>query len=234
MSGLPGISVLVPSWNYARFLPDALGSLRDQTVEPAEVLVVDDGSTDATPLVAEAWARSRERWSFVRNLPRLGVPGAWNRWLPELRSDWLCIVSADDVVDERFIERHAREIERAERTLAPDAFARLGIVYCYARYEALAGAERPELDGMILGSSWDAAALERGNYIHGSAVFRRTLFDDLGGFPTTAVEEDHAFWRAAARRGWTGRLVPSVLLTYRLHDAGHRNFGSDGKREGLR
>ncbi len=56
MDGLPTVSVIIPAYNEARDLPRCLATLRDQTHRPAEIIVVDDGSTDATADIARSFA----------------------------------------------------------------------------------------------------------------------------------------------------------------------------------
>lgn len=218
-----GIGVIVPSFNYGCFLREALISIMAQRVPFEEVVVVDDASTDDTEHVAGLFRRVGV--SYVRNPERRGIVWNLNTYLPALRSEWVCMVSADDWIEPEFVMAHEDAIER-------EGDNRLGIVYCGARYTVThRPTERPELDGMVIGMEpWSPSVLEVRNYIHGSAVLRREALVAVGGFPDVPVEEDHACWRRFAAAGWRGVNVPEVLLHYRQHDRGHRNYGTDLSR----
>ena len=88
------VSVIVPTYNCARLLPRALASVFAQTVAPAEVIVIDDGSTDGTDF---ALARSgyRDRVVYLRK-PNGGVASARNVGLRAARSEWIAFLDADD------------------------------------------------------------------------------------------------------------------------------------------
>ena len=88
----PLVSVIVPSYNAARFLPEAIASVRRQHYEPLEILIVDDGSTDATPqLVPRLGADIR----YFRK-ENAGVASARNVGLREARGEVIAFLDADD------------------------------------------------------------------------------------------------------------------------------------------
>ncbi len=94
------VSVLIPSYNMATFLPNAVRSVLSSSFGDVEVLIVDDGSTDATPNVAarftnpeSAWYDARVRYLRQRNS---GKPAALNRALGEMRGAYATILDADD------------------------------------------------------------------------------------------------------------------------------------------
>jgi len=217
------IGVLVCSWNYAHFLPEALDSILTCDAPGfAEVLVVDDCSTDATSEIAQSYGRV----DLVRNTERRGIVWNLNTYLPTLSTEWVCMVSADDMVLPRFAAAHARAI--SEHGHDP----KLGIVFSGARYTKTHDpTDRPESDhqSVELGA-WDVDRLRGGNFIHGSAVLRKSAIVDVGGFPDVPIAEDHQMWLRMADAGFYGIGVGEVLLTYRMHSSGHRDAGTDGKR----
>src|ERR1700746_3967783 len=90
----PRVSVVVPAYNLARFLGRALDSALAQRwpAEALQVIVVDDGSTDETPQVLEAY---RDRVQAVRQ-ENAGLVAAVNRGLAEVRGDYVALLDADD------------------------------------------------------------------------------------------------------------------------------------------
>src|SRR6266550_4530573 len=87
------ISVVVPTYNGATLVADAVRSILSQTVPPREILVVDDGSTDDTP---EVCAKFPAPVRYIRQ-PNGGVSAARNRGIAEARGDWIALADADDV-----------------------------------------------------------------------------------------------------------------------------------------
>lgn len=202
----PSVSVVIPCFNQGRFLRDALDSVFQQTLFPDEVIVVDDGSTDATSLIARACPGVR----CVRQ-PNLGLARARNRGLREARGEYLVFLDADD-------------------RLLPDALAigleeldaRPACAFVFGRCERidrrgnrLPTVAPPPIDG-------DAyAALLRNNPVWTPAVamFRRSVSAPWLRFsPAVGPAADYDLYLRLARHRQIyghGRLVAE----YRLHDA---------------
>jgi glycosyltransferase involved in cell wall biosynthesis len=87
------ISVVIPCYNGARYLGEALRSVADQTHSPLEIIVIDDGSTDHSASVAES---SGLRVRVIRQENR-GQAAARNRGIDEARGDWIAFLDADDL-----------------------------------------------------------------------------------------------------------------------------------------
>ena len=91
----PLVSVIVPAYNAAPFLDQALASIEDQTLAHLEVLVVNDGSTDDTLAIAQAHA-ARDGRIRVIDRPNGGYGSACNRGIDEARGTWMAILEPDD------------------------------------------------------------------------------------------------------------------------------------------
>lgn len=92
---MPVVSVIVPVYNGAEYLPACLDSILGQTVEELEVLCVDDGSEDASLEICRAYARRDRRVKVLRQ-ENGGAAAARNRGMDHARGEWLCFVDADD------------------------------------------------------------------------------------------------------------------------------------------
>lgn len=93
----PHVSVVVPNFNYARFLPERLESLRRQTYQDFEVLLLDDASTDGSLPLLERWASARDGSRVVANGTNGGSPfPQWLKGLDMARGDLVWIAEADD------------------------------------------------------------------------------------------------------------------------------------------
>jgi glycosyltransferase involved in cell wall biosynthesis len=87
------VSVLIPTFNYGRFLRESLGSVFSQTVTNFEIVVVDDGSTDETSEILHSVSDPRVK---VFKIPHLGIANARNRALREASGEFVAFLDADD------------------------------------------------------------------------------------------------------------------------------------------
>jgi glycosyltransferase involved in cell wall biosynthesis len=107
------VSVLIPTWQSARWVGEAVESALDQTHSALEVLVVDDGSTDDTADVLRAFG-DRIRWESI---PHAGAGTARNRLLELARGTWVQFLDADDLLLPEKIERQIAAARRAPETV---------------------------------------------------------------------------------------------------------------------
>jgi glycosyltransferase involved in cell wall biosynthesis len=117
----PLVSVLVPAYNDAQYLPVALGSIEQQTFGDYEVLISDDCSKDATIEIAQTWAGKDSRFKVLHNPQNLGMTQNWNRALNEARGKYVIKLDADDAMRPRCLETLVEELEHN-----PD----IGTAYC--------------------------------------------------------------------------------------------------------
>jgi len=106
--GRPGISLLIPSYNHARYIAQALDSVFSQTLCPDEVIVVDDGSTDDTLEVLRSFA---DRVRIVAR-PHRGIGETYNDALREARGELVAFLESDDVLEPAYLEYCVRFLER--------------------------------------------------------------------------------------------------------------------------
>lgn len=94
------VTVIIPTYNRAPWLPETIASILNQTYPPAEVLIVDDGSTDETEAVCTAFP---EPVRYIRQ-SNAGVSAARNRGVREAKHDWIAFVDSDDVWEPNKLE----------------------------------------------------------------------------------------------------------------------------------
>jgi glycosyltransferase involved in cell wall biosynthesis len=95
---LPKISVLVPTYNYARYLPEAIDSVLAQDFRDVEILISDDGSTDGSAEVIARYAAKDRRIRFQVHSVNLGMVHNWNWCLSEARGEYVKFVFGDDML----------------------------------------------------------------------------------------------------------------------------------------
>lgn len=195
------MSVVIPTYNYASFLPQAIESVLAQTVKPLEILVGDDGSTDDTAAVAARYGDAVK----YRRFSHVGVYALRQAMLPEIRGDWFLNLDADNWIEPDFLEQMSSAIQanEADGALAfayPD-MQRFGISY--------GRVERPE---------FDAQRLKTGNYIDMNSVIRVDVARKFGFDPAfNSGQGDYDFFLTLAKNGYRGMRVPDALLHYRVH-----------------
>jgi glycosyltransferase involved in cell wall biosynthesis len=92
----PTISVLIPTYNYARYLPEAIESVLEQDFKDFELIIVDDCSKDNTVEVVKAYAARDSRIRFSVNEKNLGIVGNWNHCMNLARADYVKFLFGDD------------------------------------------------------------------------------------------------------------------------------------------
>jgi glycosyltransferase involved in cell wall biosynthesis len=93
------VSVCIPTYNGQAYLEACLASACAQTWDELEILVVDDGSTDATVAIAEGFSARHPRLRVLRNDRNLGLVGNWNRCVEQARGEWIKFLFQDDVLE---------------------------------------------------------------------------------------------------------------------------------------
>lgn len=201
------VSVIIPNYNYARFLREAIDGVLNQTHPNVEIIVVDDGSTDESRDVLESYG-TRIDTIFQKNE---GVSSARNNGVRASRGEFVAFLDADDSWRreklERQVQRFAREPE-------------LGLVHVGVRdidadgnvlEERLNGGEGRISDELLM-------LTDRGVQGGGSgSMLRRSVFDELGGFDTrlsTSADWD-LYYRVS--NSFAIGFVPEALLNYRVH-----------------
>jgi glycosyltransferase involved in cell wall biosynthesis len=194
----PLVSVLVPTYNQAQYLPEALASLQAQTYVHWEAIVVDDGSTDQTRAVLADWAG---RDSRIKTFSRAhaGVAGTLNEALAHARGEWICWLSSDDLFEPSKLATH---IEAARRDPEARAF------FTHFRYldDATGVRHDPDLWQPIPGADMQVSRFLQGNYVHGNSIaLHRSVVELLGGFDLRyASGQDHEYWmRVATAVRWS-------------------------------
>ena len=104
------ISFIVPIYNAERYLPTCLDSLLAQTVHDLQVILVDDGSTDDSLVIAKRYAEQDKRVE-VYEQPHAGQSAARNKGLTHAKGDYIAFVDADDAIDTDWCETMLRAIE---------------------------------------------------------------------------------------------------------------------------
>lgn len=200
----PLVSVIVPHYNLAEFLPETLASIERQTYANIETIVIDDGSTDPDSIkLIESLDRPNLR--VVRQANK-GLSGARNTGIREAKGEFVLPVDADDLISPTFVEKAVRVMHRE-----PD----LAYVTALVGYFRQSPARRF--------GGWVPLGLHRDLLpIHNCAgccmaLFRADALRDAGGYSTDLTSyEDWDLYCALAERGLHGAVIPDFMLHYRI------------------
>ncbi|MDB4754054.1 glycosyltransferase family 2 protein [Akkermansiaceae bacterium] len=207
------VSVVVPTYNRAVMVCDALQSVKNQSYRPLQLLVVDDGSTDDTGDVVKKWADENAKDDFeVRYLWQENQGGnpARNHGIAEAEGEFVAFLDSDDLWD-------SEKLKQQVELFIEDS--RVGAVYCGVRHvdaatgKVLESTKRNYPAGDIL-----CQILVRDVTSPTSAyIVKRELFGKVGDFDITLqARQDWDMWIRLAAECRIGSL-PSALVEYREH-----------------
>jgi len=210
VSGQPAVSVVMPTFNRADLLPEALDSVLAQQWPQLEMVVVDDGSGDSTPALLDDYRRRFPAILRVIRQENQGVSAARNAGIEAASFDLLAFLDSDN----RWLPgKLIRQVAMLEADPSLD-------VSFTAYRNILAGTQQPMvLDGWL---AEPGPAIERllvGCCINTSTVLaRRSALRAVGMFDAELrCCEDHDLWLRLAAAGSRIAYLPEVLLDYRLH-----------------
>jgi glycosyltransferase involved in cell wall biosynthesis len=208
------VSVIVPAWRAAATIPRALASVAAQTAPPGEVVVVDDGSDDATLAAARAWdGRLGGVALRVVAQDHRGAGAARNRAMAEASGRIFAFLDADD---EWLPDKLARSLPHLAD---PDiAFAAHDMIVSDGAAEATVDCARH-----FPGDAGAFAALFRRGFAATSTVLaRREAIEAAGGFDDTLLSgQDYELWlRIAGNARWRFVVFPGALTRYHVTAGG--------------
>ena len=205
------VSVVIPAYNSESTLAETIESVRAQTYQNLEILVVDDGSADKTRAVAEEKAAEDERIRIIAQANG-GVARARNRGIEEASADFIAPLDADDLWRSTKIERQLRAL----RAGGPE----VGLVYCWSAVidedSRITSRVHPPYAGDVL------PHLFYGNFVGNgsSALMRKAHVVEVGGYDSSLKErrsqgcEDWKLYLLLAERCHFA-VVPDHLVGYR-------------------
>jgi hypothetical protein len=214
-AGSTGVSVVMPVYGHERFVERALASIVAQTLQPLELVAVDDGSLDASAEIVERFARTAPFPVTLARQPNRGAPLAINRGLALSRGSILALLNSDD----EFAPQRLELLSAALDTGAGFAFSDTELIDDNGRpaggaeVEALGRkiihvGDHPTLVESLLESN---VAVSSGNF-----VFRRDLLDRIGGVAALEICHDWDFILAATRFTRVSHVF-GAHYRYRLH-----------------
>lgn len=214
----------MPVRNGAEFLEEALRSALDQTWRNLEVVVVDDGSTDATPQILAHLSRIDNRLRAVRLANPSGIVGALNHGLQAARGEYIARLDADDVACPERVRLQVDFLEHRNEVVATGG----RVLYVDRDGDPLGCPEILLNHGEI-----DAYHMtgRGGGVCHGAALFRRQVLMEIGGYrPEFSAAEDLDLLLRLAEVGQLAN-IPQTIQKVRLHPTSHSLRNREAQRD---
>lgn len=194
------VSIIVPCYNQAQYLDEALQSVLDQTHQNWECIVINDGSPDNTEEIAKKWVVKDTRFYYFFQENR-GVSSARNLGINHAVGEFILPLDADDKIGSNYVNLALKVFEKN---------GALKLVYCKAEFFG-------EKSGPWNLPPFSIQDLARLNMIFCTAMFRKKDWELVGGYDINMIYgiEDWEFWISIFKNGGTVFCLDSVQFYYR-------------------
>lgn len=204
----PRFSIIVPAYEAASTLGDTLDAILTQTFSDWECIVVDDGSTDDTFLIASGYGDGDPRIRAIHQ-DNQGTAGAYNMGVSSAAGEFVVLCSADDILLPEHLSRMSAFLESEP---GYDIYSSNGYFWWPPDYRKLYYG--PEHRQVI--HSLELSDVIRSCFYSVGAVYERGLFVALGGYRFDVFGEDYDFWLRAMALGARHRYLPEPLSLFRM------------------
>ena len=198
------VSIIVPCYNQAHFLEEALQSVLNQTYSTWECIIVNDGSPDDTKVEASKWCDKDNRFRYL-DKSNGGLSSARNAGIAICKGEYILPLDADDMIHESFLSTLVPELNNDDS---------LAIASCYSKFffgtiENIVHELKP------VGTTYHALLFE--NSLIATSLYRKKCWEEVGGYDEKMNRgfEDWEFWLAITKLGWTYKVVEEFLFFYR-------------------
>lgn len=211
----PTVTVVIPCYNYGKYLPDAVSSSLDQTGVQPDVVIVDDASTDGSAVTARKLTRSTDRVRLVEHVHNMGHIATYNEGLASVSSEYVVLLSADDLLSPGSLQRSLALLE---------AHPEVGLCYGHAvEFQDLPPGDvrtSPRSWSVWPAQEWVAECCRQGkNFVFTpSVVMRRSVLEEVGGYRADMPHAaDFFLWMQSNIAYGVGRVNGCDQAFYRLH-----------------
>jgi len=215
------LTVIMPVWNGARYLREAIESILNQSVADFEFLILDDGSTDQTPDILREFGKRDPRIRVI-NLAHEGIVKALNCGVAEARGEWIARMDCDDIAHSDRLAKQMRALRaNPKAVLCHTAIRQIGDPQYMTQLQRF-----PRTQAMIA-----ARLCYQCPIVHPTVVFSKAAFFKAGGYKAEERHaEDYSLW---------GRMLPlgefiglnEPLLDFRVHGDSISKTKGDIQRE---
>lgn len=222
------VSCIIASYNYGDFLMDAVESILKQTIVPDEILISDDCSSDDTKLIAESYVNKYPNLiKYNRNKSNLGIVEHFNKAISLTKNEYVFFLGADNRVLSNYVEECCKVLDKNIK----NGIAYTDYVFFGARAEEAYNKIRDKFKGVVYDKEFMFKAnfpvfddneklkkyLKEINFIHGSSMYRRSAFREVGGYKSSEKAEDYNLFKRIVEADFIAEKVINTCLEYRQH-----------------
>ena len=234
---MPKVSVIVPNYNHARFLPKRIESILNQTFQDFELILLDDCSTDNSRSILSSYAGDPRITVEFNKVNSGSTFKQWNKGVRLARGNHVWIAESDDYADDGLLERLVAVLDVEPQVVLVNC--RSWRVYEDGRSDGYADSDLVDQDRDKWANDFNADGREEcSNYFvcvipvfnASSVLFRKAVYEMVGGADESLRYcGDWKLWAAMALQGRIAH-IKEPLNYYRVHS---RNVTEESKREGL-
>lgn len=204
LSAGPLVSIVIPCYNQASWLPEALETVYGQTYQRWECIIVNDGSPDHTEAVAKEWCRKDTRFHYLAKTNG-GLSSARNAGIRSAKGKYILPLDADDKISADYLSLGVAALEKD-----PSVTLLYGNAFYFGEKN-----EEWKLH------SYSYKKLLLMNLIYCSAIYRKEDFDKTGGYCEALLHglEDWEFWIGLLKQGGNVKKLDEVVFYYRIRQS---------------
>ncbi|MEJ8756088.1 glycosyltransferase [Pontibacter sp. H259] len=208
----PRVSIICLCYNHERFLKEALDSVLAQTYPNLDLIMVDDNSTDSSPVIIQEYCTKYPQLRYISTGKNVGNTKAFNIGWRAAEGDFIIDFATDDILLPDRVEKQVNQFLKLD--------SKYGVMYSDAAYINDNGnylynhsqKYKPAPDGEVF-----LEILKRYFICPPTMMIRRAVLEQLDGYDEDLAYEDFDFWVRSARN-WKYSYLPEVTTRRRLHD----------------
>src|SRR3972149_1105346 len=201
----PEVSIIIPCYNQAHYLPEAVGSVVNQTLTHWECIIVNDGSGDNTPRIANSLIMQySEKQIRLINQENKGLAEARNTGIKASKGKYILPLDADDLIHPEMLQKTVSLLKTHPE-----------IAIAYTDVKHFGSANR-----IVCAGEYDFKRLCLQNHLNYCSLYRREAWESASGYNPNMVwgYEDWDFWISCGEKGYYGKRISEPLFMYRVKE----------------
>lgn len=200
-TNLPKVSVVIPCYNDKDYIEETLDTVLNQTFKDFEIIIVDDGSNNATKKVLKKLKKDK---IFILEQKNGGLSNARNNGFKIAKGTYVLTIDADDTLDKTFLEKAVKILDSDIKISAVSSYCNI-----FVENFIITNTHKPK-GGNLNNFLFD-------NNSTSFALIRKIVWQEVGGYDEKMIKgfEDWEFWISVTKQGGLVHMIPEFLFNYR-------------------
>jgi glycosyltransferase involved in cell wall biosynthesis len=208
---MPLVSVIMPSYNHAKYLPEAIESVLGQTFSDFELIIIDDGSIDGSPQIIEDYKKKDARIIFILHTKNQGISNTFNELIDIANGKFLAPIASDDIWVKDKLKKQVEKMEQDENL----------IIWTEGEIIDSKGVSTNKKFthkyNVVKKNGYIFEELLGGNFVFGSSMmYKKENLDNIKPEKNLKYLNDHKFFLDLAYK-YHFYFIPESLTKYRVH-----------------